>query len=74
MNSYKLKAILEFISNQALLFGGAGDIDVDPIEIFACFGLDKLLSLEEQRVIKRELFDMAEAKSFMDQLRLGVQS
>ena len=72
MNRYKLKAILEFITGQASLLTGAEDASVDPGELLACLGLDKLLPLEEQRVIRRELFDMAEAETFMDQVRLGA--
>ena len=73
MNRYKLKAIVEFVRGQAstLVDPVGRRIDVD--QLLTCLGLDKLLSDFEQRIVKRELFEIAEAESFVDQLRLSVQ-
>jgi hypothetical protein len=48
----------------------AHDLD----QLLACFGLHRLLPQEEQAHLKRELFEMIEAESFMDRFRSQLDS
>lgn len=65
MNPYKLRAIVEYLRNEGKGLSATHD------ELLRCYGLDDLLSLDEQDAIKRELAAIAEAEAFMDQLRIA---
>ena len=69
MNPYKLRALLDFVSQERAA-AGADIKDVD--EAVAWFGLDRLLSPPELRVVKEELAAVLEAETFIDRLRLSV--
>ena len=73
MNRYKLKGILEFLRDKTPLVADSSGGDRDFAGLLACFGLDRLLTADEQRVVTRELSEMAEAEAFMDHLRLTVE-
>lgn len=69
MNRYKLGSILDYIRSHGPLPKDEHGIVLEHHDLLVWFGLDQLLTLEEQRVIKYELRDIAEAEVFMDRLR-----
>ena len=70
MNRYKIRSILDFIRSQGRLPTDERDVILDQDEILVWYGLDKLLMVEEQRLVKQELLAMIEAQAFMERLRL----
>ena len=68
MNLYKLRAIIDFIRKQGRLPADAFGNTVAVDEMLAWYGLNDVLSVDEQRVIKRELAAMADAQIVIDQL------
>ena len=73
MNRYKLKAVLEVLQDETPLVADPIGNARDFAGLLARFGLDRLLTADEQRVVTRELSEMAEADVFMDQLCLSVE-
>ena len=73
MNRYKSKAVLEFLRDQTPLVADLSGSDRDFGGLLACFGLDRLLTADEQRVVTPEWSEMAEAGAFTDQLRLAIE-
>ncbi len=69
MNKYKLGAILELIRRQGKLPTDQWGEVLRPDELLIWFGLNDLLNLEEEIILKGELALMAEAEIFMDRLR-----
>ncbi|MGD8454245.1 MAG: hypothetical protein PVJ57_20730 [Phycisphaerae bacterium] len=67
MNPYKLKAITEFLREEIKRISGSHD------ELLICYGLDRLLPLDEQEAVKRELAAIADAETFMDRFRVSVE-
>ena len=70
MNRYKIRFILDFIRSQGRLPTDERGVILDQDDILAWFGLDSLLSVEEQRLVKQELLAMIEAQAFMEGFRL----
>lgn len=70
MNIYKIRAIVDHIRSHGGLptddFGNIREMN----EIIAWFGLTKLLSQEEELVLKHELRMITEAQLLTDQLKL----
>ena len=72
MNTCKMMAIAELIRGQGgLPTDQMGEI-LSPEDVLVWFGLDKLLTAEEQAEAKRELGAMAEAQALVERLRMGV--
>ena len=70
MNRYKIRSILDFIRSQGRLPTDERGVILDQDDILVWFGLDELLTREEQRQVKQELLAMIEAQAFMERLRL----
>ncbi len=70
MNRYKIRSILDFIRSQGRLPADERGVILDQDDILVWFGLDNLLTAEEQRQVKQELLAMIEAQAFMERLRL----
>ena len=70
MNWYKIRSILDFIRRQGRLPTDERGIILNQDDILAWFGLDNLLTVEEQQQVKRELLAMIEAQAFVERLRL----
>ena len=70
MNIYKLKRILEHIKSQGKfptdMFGEILSID----ELIVWYGLDKQLTTEEQREVKKELAQLVEIETCIDMLKM----
>ena len=73
MSLCKLRAIVESIRRQSATVGDSPEDGCDVDEVITCFGLDKLLSGEEQGEVREELLAVAEADACMERLRLIVQ-
>ena len=73
MNWYKKREIIELIRGQGgLPVDGTGRA-LNPDEVLAWFGFDKLLTQREQEDVKKEICEMAEAQALSERLRLGVE-
>ncbi|MCK4342542.1 MAG: hypothetical protein KAY37_12555 [Phycisphaerae bacterium] len=70
MNRYKIRSILDFIRSQGRLPTDERGVILHQDDIVAWFGLNKLLTVQEQRLVKQELLAMIEAEAFMERLRL----
>ena len=70
MNRYKIRSILDFIRSQGRLPTDERGVILDQDDILAWYGLDKLLTVEEERLVKQELLAMIEAQAFMERLQL----
>ena len=72
MNPYKLKAIVEYIRRQGRLpedqFGNV----LPPADILVLCGLNDLLSVGEQRMVRRELEALVDAQIVIDQLKANM--
>ena len=70
MNIYKLRRILEHIKSQGKfptdMFGEILSID----ELVLWYGLDKQLTAEEQREVKKELAQLVETEKCIDMLKM----
>ena len=73
MNRYKMRDIVDFIRRQGKLptdqFGQILPVD----DLLAWFGLDEYLSPHEQRRIKQELAELAEAQLAVEKIRMAEQ-
>jgi len=71
MNTYKLRALMDFIKKQGQLpadeFGNVLCSD----DLIVWYGLNDLLSVEEQRLMKKELAQLAEAEDLVNRLGQG---
>lgn len=70
MNRYKIRSILDFIRSQGRLPTDERGVILDHDDILVWYGLDKLLTVEEEQLVKQELLAMIEAQAFMERLRL----
>ena len=70
MNWYKIRSILDFIRSQGRLPTDERGVILDQDGILVWYGLDKVLTVEEERLVKQELLAMMEAQAFMERLRL----
>ena len=70
MNPHKIRAVVDYIRNHGGLptdqFGSIMACD----DLLAWFGLNKMLSLDEQRRMKAEFQLIAEAQLLADQLKI----
>ena len=73
MNRHKIWNIVDFIRRQGKLptdqFGQILPVD----DLLAWFGLDECLSCSEQRRIKQELAELAEAQLAVEKIRMAEQ-
>jgi hypothetical protein len=72
MNVHKLRAVLEYIRRQ-------GGIPVDGTgrrlsegEVLVWYGIDGLLTADEQERVKQELAALVEIDEFIEQLKCGI--
>ena len=70
MNHYKLESVLSVIRRQGALPTDERGVILSPDDILAWHGLDRLLTAEEQRDVKRELLAMIEAQTFTERVRM----
>ena len=70
MNWYKIRSIVAFIGGQGPLPSDERGVILDQDDILVWFGLDKLLTVEEARLVKQELLAMMEAQAFMERVRM----
>ncbi len=70
MNRYKVRSVLDFIRSKGRLPTDERGAILRQDDILAWFGLDKLLTGEEQRCVKVELLAMIEAETFIERLRM----
>ena len=72
MTQHKMRAIIEAIRRRGILptdeFGNL----LPPNEIIIRLGLSELLSVDEQRVLKRELIALTETQAVIDQLEANM--
>ena len=73
MDWCKQTEIIEFIRSQGRLPVDGTDRVLSPEEVLAWFGFDKLLTQREQKEMKKEICEMAEAQALSERLRLGLQ-
>ncbi|MGA2498623.1 MAG: hypothetical protein ABSH20_12830 [Tepidisphaeraceae bacterium] len=72
MNPYTLRGIVEYIrSHGGLPTDECGTI-LSEDDLLVWYGLNNLLTPEEQRQIKKELAAMADAQVVLDQLRANM--
>ncbi|HOW71917.1 MAG TPA: hypothetical protein PKY77_15060 [Phycisphaerae bacterium] len=70
MNGYKIRYVVEFIRRNGPLPRDRTGSILNADDLLAWYGLKERLTLEEQRLLKKELDAMAEAEVFMEQLRI----
>ena len=69
MNIYKLRAVIDHIRRQGRLPRDQWDNRLSLHDQMVWFGLDRVLTSEEQDLVKCELNAIAEAEDLADQLR-----
>ncbi len=70
MNRYKVHSVLDFIRSKGRLPTDERGGILSQDNILVWFGLDKLLTAEEQLWVKGQLLAMIEAQEFIERLRL----
>jgi len=72
MNGYKIKAIVDWIRGNGGLPTDQFGNTLPPDDLLVWYGLNDLLSAEEQRVMKRELEALVESQIVIDQLKANM--
>jgi hypothetical protein len=69
MNTYKLRAIVDHVRSHGRLPTDQWGNVLEPEDLLVWYGLDRVLSVEEQTIVKWELQAMIDAEEMMGQLR-----
>jgi hypothetical protein len=72
MNGYKIKAIVDWIRGNGGLPTDQFGNTLPPDDLLVWYGLNDLLSAEEQRVMKREPEALVESQIVIDQLKANM--
>ena len=73
MNIYKIRRIVEWIrANGRLPTDAYGEV-LSPDDLIGWFGLNEVLTVDEQEYMRKELAAMVEAELSLDDLRLSKQ-
>ena len=74
MNIYKIRRIVEWIrANGKLPTDAYGEV-LSPDNLIGWFGLNEVLTVDEQEYMRKELAAMIEAELSLEDLRLSKQS
>ena len=73
MNIYKIRRIVEWIrANGRLPTDAYGEV-LSPDDLIGWFGLNEVLTVDEQEYMRKELAAMVEAELSLENLRLSKQ-
>jgi len=71
MNQGKVRAVLDYVRQHGGIPTDATGRRLREDEVLVWYGLDRLLTVEERRQVKRELAALAEIQAFMEEVRLA---